>query len=675
MRLPRGYDDLRRVTAIDALAGVADGSVVLVRGTVRRVHVFPRRLLDVIVEQGGVTVRARWFRAHASMAKAFVKGEAVALAGPVRTASDGTREMVHPSNVTAALAASASVSVEPGLGLRPRYGVFEGVKGRTLETVRASALAALAPGAGELLPAAARARLDLPTLADSFRRLHAPREPEDVAGGVLDQARRRLALETLFVTQVAFLRRRARAGGAALTVKAAGADRALDRLETAFGFALTGSQRRALGEIAADLGGATPMQRLLVGDVGSGKTAVALGAAALVAGAGGQTLMMVPTEVLADQQARALQPVAERLGLSIASLTGSTTGAARAALLERAAAGKIALLIGTQALLDAAGRLPRLGLAIVDEQHRFGVSVRAGLTRGETPTRSTGRAGVPHLLSMSATPIPRSLALALHGDLDASFLTERPMQRPPATALVCAGAGERRAAYGRLRKAIGEGRQAFVVCPVREVARRGDAVTAVAQHARLLRELRPARVGLLHGALTSDVKEQTLRAFAAGELDVLVATTVVELGIDVPNATVMIVEDAERFGVAQLHQLRGRVGRGRRPGICFLCAAEAALTEEARQRLALVAANHDGFSLAEADLRQRGAGDLFGTRQAGAPPLELARIEELAELLEIARREAVAVLAVDPPLAAAEHALLARAAADRAGTLFGGDAG
>jgi ATP-dependent DNA helicase RecG len=276
---------------------------------------------------------------------------------------------------------------------------------------------------------------------------------------------------------------------------------------------------------------------------------------------------------------------------------------------------------------------------------------------------------------MSATPIPRSLALALHGDLDASFLTERPQGRAAATAVVCTGAAERRAAYGHLREAIGEGRQAFVVCPVRETARRADAVTAVAQHARLVRDLRPTRVGLLHGALAPDEKERALAAFAAGDLQVLVATTVVELGIDVANATVMIVEDADRFGVAQLHQLRGRVGRGRWPGICFLCAAEGTLADEARQRLALVAANHDGFALAEADLAERGAGDLFGTRQAGAPPLELGRIEELAELLETARREAAAVLAADPVLAAPEHALLARAATARAETLFGGDAG
>jgi ATP-dependent DNA helicase RecG len=304
----------------------------------------------------------------------------------------------------------------------------------------------------------------------------------------------------------------------------------------------------------------------------------------------------------------------------------------------------------------------------VDEQHRFGVTVRAALARGRA-------GGVPHLLSMSATPIPRSLALALHGDLDCSFLTERPAGRAPAAAAVCIGADERRAAYGRLREAVAEGRQAFVVCPVRESARRDDAVTAVAQHARLCRELRPARVGLLHGALDADVKEQTLRAFARGALDVLVATTVVELGIDVANATVMIVEEAERFGVAQLHQLRGRVGRGRWPGICFLCAAGGALSDEARSRLALVAANADGFALAEADLAQRGAGDLFGTRQAGAPPAELGHIEEVAALLPIARREAAALLAADPALAAAEHALLARAVRDRLETLFAGDAG
>jgi ATP-dependent DNA helicase RecG len=664
MRLPRAYDDLARITPLAELGAVADGTAVLVRGTVRRVHVFPRRLLDVIVEEGGASVRARWFHAHASMAKAFAKGAAVALAGPLRTAADGTREMIHPTNVTAELAAPGA----GGLGLRPRYADVEGVKRRTLATLRASALAALGDETAELLPAATRARLDLPPLAEALRRLHAPAGASDVAAPALDRARRRLALEALFVTQVAFLRRRAEAGAAALSLAPASPAAARARLEAALGFSLTVSQRRAIDDIAADLAGPAAMQRLLVGDVGSGKTAVALGAAALVAAAGGQTLMMVPTEVLAEQQARALQAPAARLGLEIASVTGAVRGAVRAAIRARAAAGGIALLVGTQALLDEGLRLPRLGLAIVDEQHRFGVSVRAALARGRG-------GGVPHLLSMSATPIPRSLALALHGDLDASFLIERPAGRAAAAAVVCAGAGERRAAYGRLREALAEGRQAFVVCPAREVARRDDAVTAVAQHARLLRELRPARIGLLHGALAPAAKEEALRAFAGGALDVLVATTVVELGIDVPNATVMIVEEADRFGVAQLHQLRGRVGRGRWPGICFLCAAETALSDEVRTRLALVAANPDGFALAEADLAQRGAGDLFGTRQAGEPPPELGGVESLAELLQIARREAEAVLAADPALAAPPHALLARAATARAQALFAGEAG
>jgi ATP-dependent DNA helicase RecG len=664
MRLPRGYDDLGHVTPIATLGEIADGSVVLVRGTVRRLHVFPRRLLDVIVEEDGASVRARWFRVHATMAKAFVKGSVVALAGPVRTAADGTREMVHPSNVTTELAASGAA----GLGLRPRYAAIEGVKGRTLAAIRESALAAVACDGAEMLPAATRARLDLPALADALRELHLPKHGGDVSDGALGQARRRIALEALFVTQVAFLQRRAGAGGAALSVPPAAASRVWAGLEAALGFALTASQRRALDEIAADLSGEAPMQRLLVGDVGSGKTAVALGAAALVAAAGGQTLMMVPTEVLAEQQARTLQAAAAGLGFEIASLTGSTTAAARAAILERAAAGRLALLVGTQALLDAAARLPRLGLAIVDEQHRFGVSVRAALARGR------GAAGVPHLLSMSATPIPRSLALALHGDLDASFLGERPTKGAPPPAVMCVGGDERRAAYARLRDAIAEGRQAFVVCPVREVARRDDAVTAVAQHARLLRELRPARVGLLHGALTADAKEGTLRAFAAGALDVLVATTVVELGIDVPNATVMIVEEADRFGIAQLHQLRGRVGRGRWPGICFMCTGDRTLSDETRRRLELVAGNADGFSLAEADLAQRGAGDLFGTRQAGVAS-DFGGLDELAELLQIARREAEAVLAADPTLAAPAHGLLARAAAARSQTLFAEDAG
>jgi len=408
---------------------------------------------------------------------------------------------------------------------------------------------------------------------------------------------------------------------------------------------------------------------LLVGDVGSGKTAVALGAAAQVAAAGGQTLMMVPTEVLAEQQARALAPCAARLGFAVGLLTGSTAAAARAAILNDAAAGRIALLVGTHALLSDDVRLPRLGLVIVDEQHRFGVSARARLGRDQSTAGST-----PHLLSMSATPIPRSLALALHGDMDASFLVERPAGRSPAATTLCMTAAERDAAYARLRDAVAAGEQAFVVCPVREVGSRGG-VTAVAQHARLARELRPARVGLLHGGLSSADKDAALRAFASGATNVLVATTVVELGIDVPTATVMIVEGADRFGLAQLHQLRGRVGRGARPGACWLCTGDAPITDEARARLSLLAVTDDGFALAEADLAQRGAGEVYGTRQAGEAALAADSLAETAELTALARAEAEAMWSSDPGLTAPEHAVAAAAARERSRTLYGGDAG
>ena len=670
LRLPRGYDDLRRATSIGALAGVADGTVVLVRGSVKRLHVFPRRLLDLFVEDDGASLRARWFRVPGAMANSFPKGSAVALAGAIRTAPDGTREMIQPAVVTAALAARG----DGGLGVRPRYGVVQGVKGRVLEKMRGAALARLGPAApGDLLPGSSRARLGLPTLVEALARLHGPADEEALHPALLAPARRRIAIEGALVAQAAFLLRRAAAGRSALVVSPETAAAARARLVAALPFAPTTSQARALDAVAADLAGARPMRRLLVGDVGSGKTAVALGAAALVAAAGGQTLMMVPTEVLAEQQARALAPVAARTGLRLAALTGATPAAARAEILAAAAAGRTELLIGTQALLGAAAEM-RFALAIVDEQHRFGVVQRGALA----PADATGRA--PHLLSMSATPIPRTLALALHGDLDASFLTERPGGRSAAPAVVCAGPDARAAAYARLSEALAGGAQAFVVCPVRQEARRAGAVTALAAHARLRRQLAPARVGLLHGALGAADKEAALRAFAEGRTDVLVATTVVELGIDVPNAAVMIVEEADRLGLAQLHQLRGRVGRGARPGICFLL-ARAGLSPEApaMRRLALCAAIDDGFRLAEADLALRGFGDLWGTAQAGEgegdAALGAAGLAELAELGALARAEVEAILAVDPALAEAAHAALGRAARARAATLYAGEAG
>ena len=412
------------------------------------------------------------------------------------------------------------------------------------------------------------------------------------------------------------------------------------------------------------------MQRLLIGDVGSGKTSVAFAAAALVAASGGQSLLMAPTEVLADQHARTLAPLAARLGFQLALLTAGTSARARKAVLADVAAGRVALVVGTHAVADPSLVFRDLRLVVVDEQHRFGVGQRAAARR-----RDAG-AALPHLLVLSATPIPRTLALARHGDLDASILDERPAgRRPPATA-ICRGADETRAAYERLREELARGHQAFVVCHVRERAKRAGAITAIGHYGALRRRLAPARVGLLHGALTSDDKERVLRAFVDGALDVLVATTVVELGLDVPNATLMIVEDADRFGLAQLHQLRGRVGRGAAAGLCLLCTSDDDPAGEGARRLAALAATTDGFRLAEADLAARGPGDLFGARQTGASALGPTSLREAFALVELARNEAKAAFADDPALGRPEHATLASAARALAETrgLFEGEA-
>jgi ATP-dependent DNA helicase RecG len=668
LRLPRAYDDLRVLTPLAALAGVPDGSAVLVRGRVRRVHVFPRRLLDVVVEEGAATLRARWFRPAPGMSKGFVKGSEVALAGPLHTAKDGTRELLHPANVTVALAARAASKVGPGLGLgvRPRYAIIEGVGARVLERLTAAALnvAAGDPVALEVLPARARERLGLAPLLTALRAIHAP--PDDIDDATLKAlaegraaVHRRIVIEELLTVQVAFLLRRAETRGwlAAPGVQVDGdGSPVLDRVRAAIEFPLTAAQERAVQEIARDLDGTHPMQRLLIGDVGSGKTAVAFAAAALVAAGGGQTLMMVPTEVLAEQHARSLGPIAARLGLSVAVLTAGMSPPGRKAVRSACAGGRVHLLVGTQALLDPTLRLPNLRLVIVDEQHRFGVAQRASVRR-----RSGGP--LPHLLVLSATPIPRTLALARHGDLDASVLDERPAGRQPPATLVCRGAAERGAAYQRLGDTVAAGRQAFVVCAVRERARRAGAVTAIGRHAELRRQLAPARVGLLHGALDASEKERVLRAFSDGALDVLVATTVVELGIHVAGATLMIVEDADRFGLAQLHQLRGRVGRGAEPGLCLLCPSdECAADSAAVARLDLLAATSDGFRLAEADLAARGYGELFGTRQSGGPAPGSGELGEFFALVQLARREAETLLRGDPALARPEHRGLAAAA-------------
>lgn len=670
--LPRAYDDLTRVTPMRALKELSPGTTVLVRGRIAAVRSFPGRFLTVTVEDehdDGQRVVGRWFRAPGGMSRAYVKGEQVALAGPLRFDPRGEPELVHPTNVTAALRDGS------GLGIRPRYPAVDGVAARALEKVIGHAVERSATEWPDVLPEAARRRLDLPSAAEALRELHRP--PDTTAPDVLlrlaagkSPAHRRLALDDLLVVQAMLAERRQVARSQPGRACAADPAAVRQRLEAALPFALTGAQRRAIAEIQADMAASHPMQRLLVGDVGSGKTLVALAAAVQAAASGGQALLMAPTEVLAEQHARVIGPLAEKLEMRVGLLTASTPRPQRESLLALAAAGKVAVLVGTHALLAERVMLPDVRLAIVDEQHRFGVSQRARLGRNET---------VPHLLVMSATPIPRTLAFTVWGDLDLSILDERPPGRAPVRTELLVGDVARRRASEALRETIAAGQRAFVVCPVRSESAREDGVTAVARHRELTAELAPAgaRVGLVHGELDAAAKDGALRAFDRGDLDVLVATTVIEVGIDVPAATLMIIEEADRFGLAQLHQLRGRVGRGNQPGRCLLLAARHA-PEESIARLKVVAGTQDGFKIAEADLELRGCGDLFGSRQAGAPRLRVGGLADYAELVGLARQEAAAILAADPHLAAPEHRALREAVerrAQRGTAVYAEDAG
>jgi ATP-dependent DNA helicase RecG len=425
-------------------------------------------------------------------------------------------------------------------------------------------------------------------------------------------------------------------------------------LYRALPFQLTAAQTRALREIFTDMSAPLRMNRLLQGDVGSGKTVVALLAMLLAVENGYQAALMAPTEILAEQHARTLRTLLGELPVRVELLTGRLTQAERRAAREGVESGRAHLVVGTHALIQEGVRWHRLGLAIVDEQHRFGVRQRLALSE---PAGAAEPGADPDVLVMSATPIPRSLALTLYGDLELSVLDERPPGRLPVrTAL--RGEEKRGAVHAFVREQLGGGRQAYLVYPLVEASEHVDGRAATEEYERLSTEVfGDYRVGLLHGQLAGQEKEAVMRAFAAGELDVLVATTVIEVGIDVPNATVMVVEHAERFGLSQLHQLRGRVGRGGEESYCILLTGGG----EAAERLQLFAGTEDGFAIALADLRLRGMGDFFGARQHGLPELRHFDPERDEDLLLLARRDARAAVAADPELRQPENAAVAAA--------------
>jgi ATP-dependent DNA helicase RecG len=517
--------------------------------------------------------------------------------------------------------------------------------------------------AGDLvdpLPEAWRESLDLWERTAAFGAIHAPESME-----VVGPARRRLIFDELFRLQLALvLRRRAfehnaralRHQVSPLEITGAKSGTLVERFLAGLPFTLTSAQRKALAVIVADLAGPFPMHRLLQGDVGSGKTVVAL--AALLGGvqSGHQGALMVPTEVLAEQHATAIGTMLGDLGVRVELLTSRVKGKARTQLLADLADGSVQIVVGTHALLTESTAFASLGVVVIDEQHRFGVEQRATL-------RAKGDAGDPDLLVMTATPIPRTAAMVIFGDLDLTVLDEMPPGRPPLTTTWLPAPDDEHLAWERVRTEVAAGHRAFVVCPLVSDSPRVEARSATEEFERLSSaELAGLRVGLLHGQMAPGAREEVMARFRAGEVEVLVATTVIEVGVDVPEATVMVIESADRFGMAQLHQLRGRVGRGTAPSWCFLLGGggvaeggnDDAVDTLAGERLAAVAASTDGFALAEEDLRLRGEGTLLGARQKGHSDLRLASLSEPEDrlLLTEARRVAEAIVDEDPRLEA-----------------------
>jgi ATP-dependent DNA helicase RecG len=498
-----------------------------------------------------------------------------------------------------------------------------------------------AADAVELLPARLRVEEALPDVVAAITAAHV---------GDREAGRRRLAFDELLVDQIVQLRLREER-------RAATRAEALDRpptlsrewLEERLPFAPTGDQRRAMAEIDADLARERPMQRLLMGEVGSGKTVVALHAMLRAVEHDRQAALMAPTETLAEQHFATLQALMPGAMVPAALLTGSTPAGRRADILGKLASGELHLVVGTHALIEEDVEFAALAVAVVDEQHRFGVRQRAALDA------KAARGLAPHVLHMTATPIPRTMRLASFGALDVTALRELPRGRRPIETFVASGERERARAYERIREELRAGRQAYVVCPLVAESEALAARAATAEFERLrTTEFADFEVVLLHGQLRPREKAEAMERFAAGAAHVLVATTVIEVGIDVPNATVILVEDAERYGISQLHQLRGRVGRGEHESLCLLFGAK-----ESR-RLRALAEHTDGFELAEIDLELRGEGELTGTRQSGLARFDYARLPDDADVLERAHAQAAALLARDPDLAAVEHALLAR---------------
>jgi ATP-dependent DNA helicase RecG len=637
LHLPLRYEDETRVTPI---AAAREGETVQVEGRVRdsRVELRPRRQLIVRLADDSGELLLRFLHFYPSHQKTLAVGARLRVRGELRGGFLG-REMVHPTFK------AVSEDTPLATALTPVYPSSAQLPQAYLRKAVSSALTR-AP-LDELLPPGS-VPAGLPSLKQALLFLHHP-APEVMLATLVDHSHpawQRLKFDELLAQQLSQLQAQRERAALRAPPLQAGAGGLHERLLAALPFRLTGAQHRVAEEIARDLARPHPTHRLLQGDVGSGKTVVAALAATVAIDAGWQCALMAPTEILAEQHFRKLVGWLEPLGVQIAWLTGSQKGKARTRMLERVASGEARLVVGTHAVIQDRVVFERLGLAVIDEQHRFGVAQRLQLKR-----KLEGTPLEPHLLMMSATPIPRTLAMTYYADLDVSTIDELPPGRTPIVTKVFAD-GRRDSVIARIRDEVVKGRQVYWVCPLIEESETLDLQNATETHARLGEALPGVQVGLLHGRMPAAEKAAVMARFTGGELAVLVSTTVIEVGVDVPNASLMVIEHAERFGLSQLHQLRGRVGRGSVASVCVLLYTPP-LSDTGKARLRAMAETNDGFEIARRDLDIRGPGEFMGARQSGAALLRFADLAEDSALLAQARQLAPQLLEHHPRAAEA----------------------
>ena len=644
---PRYYIDLRRLKGIRELTPGEDAALVVEVVSARQRFTSRagyRRIYEAVVTDGRDRMTLVWFNAPYMKGRLKV-GEKLLVRGVVSRYKIAKR-MAHPD-----IEGWAEGNKYQGEVI-PRYPLPEGVKAMTMVKVVREAVQRYAHYLPDGVPEDVRKRLGLLDLSDAISRLHIPDETEDAPdtndGSWLPV--RSIAMDELFIMEMGLLLKREeviRSKGRSFGTSG----RLMEEFVSRLPFTMTPSQERVLGEIATDMRSDFRTHRLLQGDVGSGKTVVAVASALLAVERGAQSAIMAPTEILAGQHYKNLVLELKDIGVTSALLTASVKGKEREGILEGIRDGSIDILFGTHALIQEGVEFSDLGFVVVDEQHRFGVLQRGAIiSKGEKEGKGLKR---PEVLVMSATPIPRTLALTLYGDLDVSTIDELPPGRRPVVTHLF-GDGERAKAYDIVRDELNKGRQAYMVYPLVEESEVLGLKDATRMAESLKGEFRGFKVGLITGRMKGDEKDGIMAGFSAGEIDILVATTVVEVGMDVPNATVMVVEEAQRYGLSQLHQLRGRVGRGSERSYCILI-SDSKVSEGAKKRLEVITKTTDGFAIAEEDLKIRGPGEFLGTKQSGIPEFRAADLLRDVDTLLLARREAIALIRRDPTLEEPAH--------------------